>query len=116
MVLLFLGHTSLLTFTVPIASTMETGKGYPVTINQISMTNADGTTQTAGTRNGRVSVYKLGDTNGDNLVNAVDVLNIATVALDKETEVFIGEVSDINDDGVYNAVDVLGVASIALTD
>lgn len=110
------GNTVLLNFTIPVPSDMVTGVYYPVTINQIQMTKEDDTVQKAGSHNGRVSVYKLGDTNGDNTVNAIDVVNIATVALDKTSEVFIGEVSDINEDGKYDATDVLGVATIALNE
>ncbi|MBR1932118.1 MAG: InlB B-repeat-containing protein [Prevotella sp.] len=108
------GNVILMNIRIPIPADMATGQYYPVTINQISVTRANETTQTAAARNGRVSVYKLGDTNGDNSVNATDVLNIATIALDKTTEVFIGEVSDINEDGKFDATDVLGIATIAL--
>lgn len=108
------GDYKFLNFSIPIPSDMETGQYYPVTINQISMTRPDNTTQTAGSRNGRVSVYKRGDTNGDNEVNSADVLNIVSVALQKETEVFIEEVSDIDEDGEYSSADVLGIVNIAL--
>ena len=108
--------TPILTFPIVIPEDAETATSHQITINQILMTNEDDTQQSAGTRNGRVSVYKRGDTNGDNTVNAIDVVNIATVALDKTSEIFIGEVSDINEDGKYDATDVLGVATIALNE
>lgn len=108
------GNTILLKFSIPIPETMETGAFYPVAINQISMTTTDDATQSGGARNGRVSVYKLGDTNGDNEVNSADVLNIVTVALQKDTEIFIEEVSDINEDGQFTSADVLGIVNIVL--
>ena len=106
--------TSILTFPIIIPEDAETATSYKITINQISITKEDGTTQTAGTKNGRVSVYKLGDTNGDNEVNSADVLNIVTIALQKETDVFIEEVSDVNDDGEFTSADVLGIVNIVL--
>lgn len=106
--------TPILTFPFVIAPDIETGEAYRVTINQISITNADGSTQTAGTRNGLLTIYKLGDTNGDNEVNSADVLNIVSVALQKETEIFIEEVSDISGDGEISSADVLGIVNIVL--
>lgn len=106
--------TPILTFPFIIADDIETGESYRVTINQISITNEDGSTQTAGTRNGLLTIYKLGDTNGDNEVNSADVLNIVSIALQKETEIFINEVSDINEDGEFTSADVLGIVNIAL--
>lgn len=106
--------TPILTFPVIIPEDMETAASYKISINQISMTLEDGNTQTAGTRNGRVSVYKLGDTNGDNAVNSADVLNVVSVALEKTTEIFIKEVSDMNNDGDISSADVLGIVNIVL--
>lgn len=106
--------TPIVTFPFVIADDIETGTAYRVTINQISMTTDDGTTQTAGTRNGLLSVYKLGDTNGDNVVNVTDKVNLATKVLGKETEVFIEKVSDINEDDTLNITDVVGIVEIIL--
>lgn len=108
------GNAALLVFTIQVADDIATAQDYPVKINQVSVAEEGGSTVTASTRNGRVSVYKLGDTNGDNVVNALDVLNMAKVAVNMPTEIFIQEVSDINEDDGINALDVLGVAKIAV--
>lgn len=108
------GDYPLLVFSVNIPETITTGQGYPIVINQVSVTEEEGNTVTASTRNGRISVYKLGDTNGDDVVDAMDVLNMVTVSLQKKTETFIQEVSDINEDEDIDAQDVLGVVEIAL--
>lgn len=105
---------AVLTFDVTIPSDIATAQAYPITINQVSVNDAAGESQNAGARNGRISVYKLGDTNGDNVVNALDVLNISKVAVNQSTEIFIKEVSDINEDTGINALDVLGVVKIAV--
>lgn len=108
------GDIPLLGFTVNVPQSTETGKGYQVIINQVSIVDGSDNNKTAATRNGRISVYKLGDTNGDNVVNSADVLNIVSVGLQKSTDVFIGEVSDINEDGEFTSADVLGIVGIAL--
>ena len=108
------GNAALLVFTINVSPDIITALDYPVKINLVEVTEEDGTTATASTRNGRISVYKLGDTNGDDVVNALDVLNMAKVAVNKTTEIFIQEVSDINEDDGINALDVLGVVKIAV--
>lgn len=110
------GNAAVLVFTVPVPEKTSTGKNYQIKINQVSLTEEDGSTITASTRNGRISVYKLGDSNGDDEVNSADVLNIVTVALQKPTEIFIEEVSDMNDDEEFSSADVLGIVNIALNE
>lgn len=108
------GNSALLVFTIDVAEDIITSLDYPVKINLVEVTEEDGTVVTASTRNGRISVYKLGDTNGDDVVDAMDVLNMVTVSLQKDTDTFIEEVSDLNEDGSIDAQDVLGVVEIAL--
>jgi hypothetical protein len=106
------GNTQLLTINVPIPKEMPTGTSYQVKINQVSVTETNGETQTASTRNGRVSVYKRGDTNGDNQVDVIDVTNFSSFLAGDTPEVFIDEVSDVNEDGDYSVVDVTGICEI----
>lgn len=94
---------------------METGQYYPVTINQVSMTISDETTETtigAKVRNGRVSVYKLGDSNGDNVVDIKDKINAISYLLGDSPEVFIKEVGDVNNDEKVTVTDALMVDDI----
>lgn len=108
------GNAALLIFAINVPADIATAQNYQVKINQVSVTEEDGSTITASTRNGRISVYKRGDTNGDNEVNSADVYNIVQVALQKEVEAFIGEVSDMNEDGIYTSSDVYEIVQIAL--
>ena len=108
--------TPILTFPFIIPADIETGVSYRVTINQISMTNEDGSTQTAGTRNGLLTVYKNGDSNGDNDVDIFDVTNVVSNVLGNETPVFIREVSDVNGDDDIDIFDVTGIVTIILND
>lgn len=105
---------ALMTFDIKIPESQETGKGYPIYINQISITNTDESTETASARHGRVSVYKNGDSNGDNKVNVVDITNVISKITGNNPAVFIEEVSDVNEDGDIDNQDVKGIATIVL--
>ena len=104
--------TPILTFPVIIPVDMETAASYKISINQISMTLEDGNTQTAGTRNGRVSVYKLGDTNGDNTLNILDAMNLLDYIFQDNPKTFIKEVSDIDESNTYNIADFMGIIDL----
>ena len=69
---------------------------------------------TASTRNGRISVYKNGDTNGDDVVNVVDVANTISSILGETPDGYIVEAADTNDDEDINVVDVAGTIDIIL--
>jgi len=100
--------TPILTFAVAIPSDIDTSTSYKISINQISITNDDGTTQTAGTRNGRISVYKNGDANGDNTVDALDaslILQFAAHKFGEENSAFIKEAADTNNSSEVDALD-----------
>ena len=102
------GNTVLLNFTMHVDAAIATGQNYPVRINQVSMALADGNLVSAATRNGRISVYKRGDANGDNTVNAHDaslVMQYVARKLENE-EGFIHEAGNVNNDGGCSAQDV----------
>ena len=99
------GNRLLLVFDVPVAETLPTGKSWQIKINQVAVTEPDGTRQTASTRNGRIYVYRLGDTNGDGNTDLLDKQNMVKYTLNKRTEVFIKEVSDMNEDGSFDLLD-----------
>lgn len=109
---LAIGDYKFMNFRIPIPSTMKTGEYYPVTINQVSMTLSDKTTIAAKVRNGRVSVYKLGDSNGDNVVDVKDKINTIKYLLGDSPEVFIEEVGNLNDDETITVTDALMVDDI----
>lgn len=108
------GSTMLLRFKAKIPETLPTGLSYPVKINQVSVSLPDGTTSAASTRNGRISCYKLGDTNGDNIVNLLDKMNMITRLLGRTTEVFIEEVSDTNADGGLDFLDAMRLVEMIM--
>ena len=108
------GDVALLTFSLTIPSDAETAMAYPITINQASITKVDESSVTASIRNGRISVYKNGDTNGDNEVNVVDVANTISKILGETPDDFIIEAADTNDDEGIDVVDVAETIDIVL--
>ena len=103
------GNTVLLNFTMQVSENIQTGKGYSVRINQVSMTLSNGNQVSAATRNGRVSVYRRGDANGDDVVDALDaslILHYVAHKFGDENTDFIKEAADANDG---NEIDAVGV-------
>lgn len=108
------GNAALLVFTIHVADDIATAQDYPVKINLVEVTEEDETVTTASTRNGRISVYKNGDTNGDDVVNVVDVANTISSILGETPDGYIVEAADTNDDEDINVVDVAGTIDIIL--
>lgn len=108
------GNAALLVFTINVSNDIITCLDYPVKINLVEVTEEDNTVTTASTRNGRLSVYKNGDANGDDVVNIVDVTSTISAILGNTPEVFISEVADTNDDETINIVDVTSTIDIIL--
>lgn len=106
--------TPILTFPISIPSDIETATSYKISINQISMTLEDESTQTAGTRNGRVYVYKNGDVNGDDVISITDAVSIVNYIMGNPSENFIEEVANVNDEGEVSITDAVGVVNIIM--
>ena len=104
----------ILTFPVSIPSDIETATSYKISINQISMTLEDESTQTAGTRNGRLYVYKNGDVNGDDVISITDAVSIVNYIMGNPSENFIEEVANVNDEGEVSITDAVGVVNIIM--
>lgn len=66
--------------------------------------------------NAKLNIYKLGDTNGDNAVNVVDVANTISCILGETPDDYITVAGDINDDNDINIVDVASTIDIILND
>ena len=106
------GNNALLTFDISIPADMKTGQSYPVTINQVSVANLDQTTQTASTRNGRVSVYREGDANGDDKVDVADIATVISFMAGEYDEEYVKVMCDVNEDGAVNVADIASVIDI----
>lgn len=108
--------TPILTFPIIIPADIETSSFFKISINQISITKEDCSTQTAGTRNGRISVYKNGDANGDDVVSIIDAVSVVDCILGNRPEGFIEEAANTNDDEGISIIDAVGVVDIILNE
>jgi hypothetical protein len=110
------GNAALLVFTINVADDIATAQDYPVKINLVEVTEEDETVTTASTRNGRISVYKNGDANGDDVVSIIDAVLVVDKILGQPSEDFIEEAANVNDDERISIIDAVGVVDIILGD
>ena len=103
------GNMALVTVAIPIPDDMPTGVSFPVRINQVSVQQTNGETITASTRNGRLSVYRYGDTNGDDVVDLQDKKALIAWILAQTSENYYEEVWDVNNDGKVDVRDALRI-------
>lgn len=106
--------TPILTFPISIPTDIETATSYKISINQISMTLDDESTQTAGTRNGRLYVYKNGDVNGDDAISITDAVSIVNCIMGNPSENFIEEVANVNNDEGISITDAVSLVNIIM--
>jgi hypothetical protein len=60
------------------------------------------------------SSFQLGDSNGDDNINILDLTTNLDKVLGKNPKVFVDEVADVNNDGVINILDISGIVSLIL--
>ena len=73
--------------------------------------------QFSGTKEFTVaSSYKLGDSNGDDSVNILDLTSNVDYILGNTPTVFVTEVADVNGDGEINVADISGIVNIIMND
>ena len=58
---------------------------------------------------------KLGDSNGDDGINILDLTTNLDYILGNDPKVFVKEVADVNNDGVINVVDISAIVNIILS-
>ena len=62
------------------------------------------------------TAYKLGDSNGDDSINILDLTSNLDYILDNPPAIFVREVADVNGDGVINVTDISGIVNLILND
>ena len=106
------GNAALLVFTIQVADDIATAQDYPVKINQVSVTEKDGESVTASTRNGRISVYKNGDANGDDDVDIADAVCVVSKVVGKNVPVFVEEVANVDGDDAIDIADAVRIVNL----
>ncbi|MBQ8256429.1 MAG: dockerin type I repeat-containing protein [Bacteroidaceae bacterium] len=105
------GDIELLRFKVEVPLDYATGMSERTKINQVSITDSEGVQQTASTRNGRIAIYRRGDTDKDNFVDVADITTIVAIILGSEEET---ENADVDGDGTLDVADVTALVEIIL--
>ena len=57
---------------------------------------------------------KMGDANGDNAVNAADIVELVNYIMNKKSEKFDEKAADVNGDGTVNAADIVAIVNIIM--
>lgn len=106
------GNAALLMFTIQVPEEIVTAANYPVKINLVEVTEEDDNVVTASTRNGRISVYKNGDTNGDDDVDVADAVCLVNVIVGKPVNTFVEEVANVNEDEDIDIADAVRIVNL----
>lgn len=108
------GNAALLMFTINVSEDIITALDYPVKINLVEVTEDGGEVVTASTHNGRLSVYKNGDANGDDEVSITDAVTVVSHILGNPVDNFIEEAANVDDGDGISITDAVGVVNIIL--
>ena len=57
---------------------------------------------------------KAGDANGDDYINASDIVEVVNAIMGTPSEKFIPEAADVNGDGYLNAADIVEIVNIIM--
>lgn len=104
------------TLRISISKDIEAGD-YPIILKNMVLNETDITTHydTALLKSTLSISYKLGDINGDGIVNVLDYTGVANYIHGNIPEGFNPETADVNGDNVINVLDYTGVANIIHT-
>ena len=62
----------------------------------------------------QVCLNLLGDINGDEIINILDVIQLVNIIMGLEPSEYQGTVADMNNDGSYNVLDVVLIVNLIL--
>ncbi|MEW4925009.1 BspA family leucine-rich repeat surface protein [Algibacter sp. 2305UL17-15] len=111
------GTASILTFPTLINEGTLTGD-YPIPVTNVTLSDVNNLDiASLCLTNGEITVYSypMGDANGDDAVNILDILGTVDYIFDNPPSTFYFELADVNFDDTINILDVLGVQDIILS-
>lgn len=103
---LSVGNIKLLTLSLNVPEDFPIGTGYVITINQVSVTKPDGTTETTSTRNSSLDVYKYGDADNSGEIDLIDLTMARDYLYGILIDGFEPVAVDLNRNGVVDAKDI----------
>ena len=60
------------------------------------------------------NIRPIGDTNGDSVINAADIVEEVNAIMGTPSQKFVRPAADINGDGVVNAADIVAMVNIIM--
>ena len=111
------GSTSIISFPTYINDGTATGD-YPIPITNVTLSdinNVDVSTPSPG--DGIITVYShpMGDANGDDAIDILDILNVIDYIFGNPPANFNIDLADVNGDGTINVLDILEIQDIILS-
>ena len=107
----------IVSLSINIAENMAEGD-YPITIKDIKLTETDISKFydiACVISKLTISSYKLGDINGDGIVDVLDYIGIANHIMKKTPAGFNSKAADVDDSGVVDVLDYIGIANLIMT-
>lgn len=101
-----IGNYNLLQLKLKVDENVSAGIGKSVSINQISLGNMDGTTETASTRNSSLDVYKYGDADNSGDIDISDLAMARDFLYGIQIENFESVAVDLNRNGLIDSEDI----------
>ena len=89
---------------------------YTARMENIVMTRKDGTQQELSDATLKITVNRItmGDTNGDNIVNVTDIVEVVNCIMGNPSAGFVFAAADLNGDGEVNVTDIVMMVNIIM--
>ena len=106
-------------FTVKLQADADLAEGeYIARMENIVMTRKDGTQFYLKDATLKITVnrIKMGDTNGDGIVNVTDIVEVVNCIMGRPSAIFIRAAADLNGDNIVNVTDIVMIVDIIMSD
>lgn len=112
----FKGESGTLLFTIPLTIAKDIEGEFNVQIKDIILSSPSALGYNNPDMNIVVTVekYDLGDSNGDGIINVLDVVSTVNATLGIPSENIITDAADVNGDGVINVLDIVATVNLVL--
>lgn len=100
------GTTKLLRMKLAVSTDISIGTGKVIAINQVSVGNLQGSTETASTRNSSLDVYKFGDADNSGIIDVIDLAMARDYLYGIRLDSFQPVAVDLNRNGRVDAEDI----------
>ena len=112
----FKGESGTVLFTIPLTIAKDIEGEFNVQIKDIILSSPTAQGYNNPDLNIVVTVekYELGDSNGDGIINVLDIVTTVNATLGVSSENIIANAADVNGDGVINVLDIVATVNLVL--